>query len=261
MHGGNNTMATRYNPPPNWPAPPSGWTPPPGWQPDPAWGPAPPGWNVWVDDMEARRGTNKRTLKAVAIVLAGFLVIGVLGALFGGDDGTDEADTASTSSTPSSSSSSADPETSEPEATEVEVATPSPPAPATKQAFVFKPGTYKALTARGLARLVKNPDRQVRKKYILYGEVVQFDAVTGDDAFLANAGATKKFVEYGYVDYSENALFSATEKRFRKVVQGDVFKAYVRVVGSLSYDTQIGGNTTVPHLFVDRISVYDSTLD
>lgn len=44
-------MASRYNPPPNWPAPPAGWTPPPGWQPDSSWGPAPEGWQVWQDHV------------------------------------------------------------------------------------------------------------------------------------------------------------------------------------------------------------------
>lgn len=43
-------MATRFNPPPNWPPAPAGWQPQPGWQPDPSWPPAPPGWQLWVDD-------------------------------------------------------------------------------------------------------------------------------------------------------------------------------------------------------------------
>jgi len=43
-------MASRYNPPPNWPPPPAGWTPGPGWRPDPAWGPPPTGWQLWVQD-------------------------------------------------------------------------------------------------------------------------------------------------------------------------------------------------------------------
>jgi hypothetical protein len=44
-------MATRWNPPPNWPAAPSPeWQPPQGWQPSPDWGPAPEGWQFWVGD-------------------------------------------------------------------------------------------------------------------------------------------------------------------------------------------------------------------
>jgi hypothetical protein len=38
-------------------------------------------------------------------------------------------------------------------------------------------------------------------------------------------------------------------------VQDDLFKAEVVVAGSLSYDTQIGGSTTVPLLLVTKITV------
>jgi Domain of unknown function (DUF4352) len=44
-------MASRWNPPPNWPAAPSpDWQPPQGWQPPADWGPAPEGWEFWLDD-------------------------------------------------------------------------------------------------------------------------------------------------------------------------------------------------------------------
>jgi len=46
-------MATRFNPPPGWPAAPRGWTPPPGWQPDPTWPAPPPGWQLWVSEAPA----------------------------------------------------------------------------------------------------------------------------------------------------------------------------------------------------------------
>jgi hypothetical protein len=39
------------------------------------------------------------------------------------------------------------------------------------------------------------------------------------------------------------------------VVTNDQFKAEVTVGGSFSYDTQIGGNTTVPVLQIDSITV------
>lgn len=46
-------MATRFNPPPNWPQPPVNWSPEPGWKPDPRWGSPPAGWQLWVDADEA----------------------------------------------------------------------------------------------------------------------------------------------------------------------------------------------------------------
>lgn len=56
-------MAQRYNPPPNWPTPPEGWEPPEGWQPDPSWGPPPPGWSVFVDEPEVKKGFRERMLE------------------------------------------------------------------------------------------------------------------------------------------------------------------------------------------------------
>jgi hypothetical protein len=53
MDGGEWTMGSRFNAPPNWPVPPDGWVPPQGWQPDPSWGPAPHGWQFWVEDIAA----------------------------------------------------------------------------------------------------------------------------------------------------------------------------------------------------------------
>lgn len=39
------------NPPPGWPVP-YGWQPPAGWSPDPSWPPAPPGCNIWIDELD-----------------------------------------------------------------------------------------------------------------------------------------------------------------------------------------------------------------
>jgi hypothetical protein len=39
------------------------------------------------------------------------------------------------------------------------------------------------------------------------------------------------------------------------VAQGDLFRGYVTVLGSLSYDTQIGGTTTVPALTIDAMKI------
>jgi hypothetical protein len=89
--------------------------------------------------------------------------------------------------------------------------------------------------------------------------VTQFDAATGTDAFLADSGATKKYPEYGFVDYTDNALFHGDANALADVVEGDLFQASVEVLGSFSYDTQIGGNTTVPEFRITKISVYGST--
>jgi hypothetical protein len=61
------------------------------------------------------------------------------------------------------------------------------------------------------------------------------------------------------VDYPQNSFLSGEESQLTKLVEGDCFTAKVTVLGSFSYDTQSGGNTTVPLFQVDSIKVYGST--
>jgi len=109
--------------------------------------------------------------------------------------------------------------------------------------------------------LVKSPDDYLGETYFIYGEVTQFDSATGEDALRANTGAKRKAVEYGMTDYDVNTMMTGSKDQLADVVQGDVFSAKVTSLGSFSYDTQIGGNTTVPLFEIDQIEVYDSTED
>jgi hypothetical protein len=126
-----------------------------------------------------------------------------------------------------------------------------PPAPAKK--------VYKAIAAREFAKLCKNPDAYTGRTFIIWGEVTQFDSATGTEGFRANIGATKRPIQYGFADYTQNSIMSGDAAMLSDVVEGDCFGARVTVVGSFSYDTQIGGNTTVPQFQVDAISRYGST--
>ena len=116
-----------------------------------------------------------------------------------------------------------------------------------------------ALTPRAFALVVKNPDAYVGKHYIVYGEVTQFDSVTGDSIFRADAGATRDPISYGYTEYDANTLFVGDPAMLANVVEGDVFRATVEVLGSESYTTMLGGETTVPKFRLQSISVYGST--
>lgn len=118
------------------------------------------------------------------------------------------------------------------------------------------PKSYASVAPRTYALMVKNPDDHVGKKYVVYGHVTQFDAATGNDTFLAGTAATKSADWY---DYDINTLVSAEdEKLFANVVEDDLVTLYVEVLGSFSYDTQIGGNTTVPHLKAHMVKVTGS---
>jgi hypothetical protein len=141
---------------------------------------------------------------------------------------------------------------------------PAPPAPAPEPVVETPPPptaktVYKAISAREFAKVCKDPDSYIGRTFILWGEVTQFDAATGTDSFRANTGPAKRRIEYGMTDYSQNSMMTGDASILSDVVAGDCFGARVTCWGSLSYDTQIGGSTTVPQFRVDAISRYGST--
>lgn len=144
----------------------------------------------------------------------------------------------------------ADEPTAEPSKAPTDTKT-TPPAPAKK--------SYKTLSSRTFKLMVKDPDAYIGKTYVIYGEITQFDSATGTDTFRADTGPKRLRISYGYVNYDQNSMLTGAESMLKKLVEGDCFKAKVTVLGSYSYDTQAGGNTTVPSFQVDSISVYGST--
>lgn len=118
------------------------------------------------------------------------------------------------------------------------------------------PAVYHALTSREWAQIAKDPDAHAGETYIVYGEVTQFDAATGDSAFRADVGGTRQYTDsIGSVDYPTNTVLDGDAGTLGPVVEKDLFTAKITVTGSLSYDTQIGGSTTVPELQIDKITV------
>ena len=112
----------------------------------------------------------------------------------------------------------------------------------------------KAITARDWAKIAKDPEGHKGEAVIVYGEVEQFDAVTGVNAFRANVDGVAHKVSYGYADYDTNTFLDANGTDLGELVQGDLFKAEVVVGGSMSYDTTMGGSTTVPLLKITKIT-------
>jgi hypothetical protein len=111
--------------------------------------------------------------------------------------------------------------------------------------------TYGTLSNRAWAKLVKAPDRYAGKGYTLWACIWQFDAATGTDAFLAQASNRKR--AYWWTD-GENASFVGNAEKLADFVEDDVVVMKVVVVGAYSYDTQSGGNTTVPQFRVVSVS-------
>ena len=109
------------------------------------------------------------------------------------------------------------------------------------------------VTKRGWAKIVKNPDRYAGERYIIYGQVTQFDSATGEEGFRADT-AHANTMSYGFFE-GKNTVRSGAARRLDNLVEGDVFRASVEVIGSSDYDTQIGGETSAPHLKVLSIKV------
>ena len=190
----------------------------------------------------------KRTLKWTLAGTAGMFaaVIGI-GIAAGGDTaGQNPTDTASTATATASR--------------------PTVPATQPRQTFAVDPpppvelGPADAITAREWQIIARDPDSAAGDRIIVYGQVTQFDAATGTENFRANVGGVEEPLEDGftYADYDTNTVLSGEASDLKAVVNGDTFRAEVTVVGSMDYDTQIGGSTTVPWLLVDKITVLDS---
>lgn len=132
------------------------------------------------------------------------------------------------------------------------------PEPAKTTTTAAQPTAYAAISARDFKLLAKDPDSYVGKAYKIYGYVTQFDAATGSDGFRANTGASK-LGEDDWYEFDQNSVLTGDKAILAKIVEDDLFEAKVIVAGSFSYDTQIGGSTTVPAFLVQEISVYGST--
>jgi hypothetical protein len=108
-------------------------------------------------------------------------------------------------------------------------------------------------TKREWAKVVKNPDAYSGQRYIIYGQVTQFDSATGTDTFRADTAHTDT-TDFAFLD-GANTILTGAKDDLSDLVQDDVFRASVTVIGSFDYDTQIGGNTTVPYLTINNLKV------
>ncbi len=125
--------------------------------------------------------------------------------------------------------------------------TPEPtPAPTKKPAAI----KYQKVSDRTWSKIMKSPDKYLADAFQVWACISQFDAATGADTFRAQA--LGKRTQYWYLD-GDNALFTGDENQLADYVEGDVVSMNVLGGGSFSYDTQIGGNTTVPLFLVHSI--------
>jgi hypothetical protein len=109
------------------------------------------------------------------------------------------------------------------------------------------------VTERQWAKVVKNPDAYIGQRYIIYGQVTQLDSATGTDTFRAETAHTVT-TEYAFYDGADTML-TGDEDDLSDLVEGDVFRATVTVIGSFDDDTNMAGNKTVPYLTVNKLKV------
>lgn len=123
----------------------------------------------------------------------------------------------------------------------------------------MEPSSYEEIERRDWARVVRDPDSHSSEMYVIYGHVTQFDAATGTDAFRAN---TDGVIRDDWYDYEHNTLVVARDPDIvNDVLAGDIVKMHVEVVEAFTYETQIGGSTTVPLVAVNIIEIIGSSED
>ena len=159
-------------------------------------------------------------------------------------------DNATSAPAPTESAEAIEPEPS-PEPT-----TEAPPAPSTPDL-----STFKGTDDRNWALIAKDPDAHVGANVILFGSIMQFDSATGRCAMLIDTAATPKEMSFDYAQ-SVMAVSGDWETEcpvFDPLVEDDHVKIWATVVQSFSYDTQIGGNTTVPMVEVWKTELLPAT--
>lgn len=103
--------------------------------------------------------------------------------------------------------------------------------------------------------VVKNPDAVEGQYFVMIVDITQFDGATGPCAF--RAAWDNVAHEYSFDYAGDNAIFTSGDgvsscPALAGVDQNDVVRVWVKATGTFSYDTQIGGSTTVPSFSVLR---------
>jgi hypothetical protein len=106
--------------------------------------------------------------------------------------------------------------------------------------------------------VVKNPDAVTGQFFVMVTSITQFDAATGACSFRGYWDNSDH--EYSFDFAGDNAYFNSGDSVsscpvLTGIDQNDVARVWVQSEGSFSYDTQIGGSTTVPAFKVFRAEI------
>ncbi|MBT0768643.1 hypothetical protein KIH74_06875 [Kineosporia sp. J2-2] len=112
---------------------------------------------------------------------------------------------------------------------------------------------YEHLTQREWALIARDPDSHIGEAIVVYGVVTQADSITGAQTIRADIGGVKDTPDYfGYSNYPTNTIVTSDKVDLGELVEDDIFRARVIVMGSQQYETTLGGYLTVPTIEMKR---------
>lgn len=116
------------------------------------------------------------------------------------------------------------------------------------------PASYERIDDRTFAAIARDPESNKGRKIVIYGLVTQADSVTGNSAFRAETAGGQY---WNWYDFDENSMVRVSDPSIiSNVLKDDLVEMYVEVKGAMSYNTTIGGKTTVPEFEANIVTVY-----
>lgn len=111
--------------------------------------------------------------------------------------------------------------------------------------------TYRSVTERQFALMMKDPDPHLWERIIIIGTVTQFDPLTGPTEFRADVRAQPG-------SEPVNALVSASYRSsiLDNVVKGDSLTMFVKLGPLKAYRTELGTRVVVPSFTVYSLMPY-----
>jgi hypothetical protein len=113
---------------------------------------------------------------------------------------------------------------------------------------------YKALDSRGWLVIARDPDAHKGECVIIYGTVVQADAMTGPHEVRALVGGAPGDPDMGILAYPTNVIIDAGKADLSGLVQDDKFMMRAYVAGAVDYGNTFGGTTGAPRLLADSVT-------
>ncbi|KXF84340.1 hypothetical protein D092_20675 [Rhodococcus ruber Chol-4] len=208
---------------------------------------------------------TEKQAKNSKLIMAGLAVLGVVGlvvAVAVGGANSDE-DGSTTVAAPSTTSARATATSTTRSAAQIQASEQAAAAAASRAAAAAaaeaerkNPAAYEQLNTRDFALIARDSAAAQGRKIVLYGYVSQFDSATGTNQFRASVDSQPLGSWY---EYDHNVVIKASDRGLvANVVEDDLITMWVEVDEPLTYDTTLGGSTTVPSFRLNMIQVAGS---